>query len=45
MIIDKPDVNPDELEFHDNKGPEEMPQIKQWWESLPAGLCSNFFLF
>ena len=39
MIIDKPDVNPEELDFHDGKGPDPQPEIKQWWESLPPGWC------
>jgi hypothetical protein len=33
--IDKPDVEPDEFEFHDGKGPEAPPEIKEWWENLP----------
>lgn len=35
MVIDKPDVRPEELDFHDGKGPDQIPQVKQWWESLP----------
>lgn len=35
MSIDKPDVNPNELDFQDGKGPDPEPTIKQWWESLP----------
>ena len=36
MSIDKPDVDENELEFRDNKGPEPDDYgIKQWWESLP----------
>jgi hypothetical protein len=37
MVIDRPDIRPDELDFNDGKGPEQIPQIKQWWEALPPG--------
>ena len=33
MSIDKPDVDPNELEFRDGKGPEENDfGVHQWWE-------------
>lgn len=35
MNIDKPDVDPNELEFRDGKGPEYDFGVKQWWEALP----------
>lgn len=35
MNIDRPDVRPQEFEFHDGKGPEPEFGIKEWWESLP----------
>ena len=35
MNIDKPDVGPDQFEYHDGKGPEKEFDIKQWWDSLP----------
>lgn len=35
MNIDRPDVGPDQFEFHDGKGPEKDYGIKQWWEALP----------
>ena len=34
MSIDKPDVDPNELEFRDGKGPESDFGIKQWWEVI-----------
>ena len=36
MNIDKPHVDPVELEYHDGKGPEKDYGVKEWWESLPA---------
>jgi len=36
MNIDRPDVDPQELDFKDGKGEDPVPDIKQWWESLPA---------
>jgi calpain, invertebrate len=35
MNIDKPDVGPQEMEFHDGKGPQEDFGIEKWWENLP----------
>ncbi len=35
MNIDKPDVNPNELDFRDGKGPDQQFDIKHWWDSLP----------
>jgi hypothetical protein len=35
MNIDRPDVAPDEFNFHDGKGPEPEFGIVEWWASLP----------
>lgn len=33
--LDRPDVGPDEFQFHDGKGADKDYGIKQWWDSLP----------
>jgi hypothetical protein len=39
MNIDKPDVGPDQFEYHDGKGPEKEFDIKQWYWTF------NYFIF